>query len=35
MTSLAILGAVALAGAINAAVQRHAVHHGVDAWPRS
>jgi hypothetical protein len=35
MTSLAIIGAVAIAGAVNAAIQRHAVHHGVAAWPRS
>jgi hypothetical protein len=35
MSSLAILGVIAIAGVVNAAVQRHAVHHGVDAWPRS
>jgi hypothetical protein len=35
MSSLAILAVVAVAGVVNAAIQRHAVHHGVNAWPRS
>jgi hypothetical protein len=35
MSSLVILGIIAVAGAVNAAVQRRAVHHGVDGWPRA
>jgi hypothetical protein len=33
MIALAIITIIAVAGIADAAVQRHAVHPGVEAWP--
>jgi hypothetical protein len=33
MIALAIIAVIAVAGIADAAVQRHAAHPGVEAWP--
>jgi hypothetical protein len=32
MTALIVIGVIAVAGIADAAVQRHAAHHGVEPW---
>jgi hypothetical protein len=33
MITLAVIAIIAVAGIADAAIQRHAVHPGVEAWP--